>query len=144
MVALFTSIAITALMVGAVVFYGMRRPLDKPCTWGEAMVGATFVFMLLIMLFGVVPDRWVRFTDNELEWSNETFIFTEGQFLDGDPITFPPFRMDAKKFSDIVVVVQHLVILGGLPVMWLWWQRRGQKAPVDAPTSDYGRPLVKD
>lgn len=144
MVALWTSIIITGLMVGGIVFYGMRRPLDQRCTWGEAMLGATFVFMLLIMLFGVVPDRWVRYTDNELGWSNETFLFTEGQFIDGNPITFPPFRMDAKKFSDIVVVVQHLVVLGALPLVWLWWQKRGQKPAVEAPTSDYGRPLVKD
>jgi hypothetical protein len=35
-------------------------------------------------------------------------------------------------------------VLGALPLVWLWWQKRGQKPAVEAPTSDYGRPLVKD
>ena len=143
MVALVTSIVITGLMVAAIFVYGMKRPLGKRTTWGEAMIGATFIFMLLIMVFGVVPDRWVRWTDNELGWSIETFVFTEGQWIDGDPITFPPFRMDKKKVSDLVVVVEHLVALAALPFVVLWWQKRGQKGPQEAPVSDFGRPLVK-
>lgn len=143
MVALVTSIVITALMVGIIFEYGKRRPVDQPCSWGEAMIGSAFVFMLLVMVFGVVPDRWVRFTDNELNWSNEAFLFTEGQLIDGDPITFPPFRMDKKKFSDLVVVVQHLVALAVLPFVVFWWQNRGKKGPAAEPVSDFGRPLVK-
>ena len=65
MVALVTSILITGLMIYGVVAYGKRRPIDRRTSWGEAMVGATFVFMLFMMVFGVVPDRWVRLTDNE-------------------------------------------------------------------------------
>ena len=96
MVALVTSILITGLMIYGVVAYGKRRPIDRRTSWGEAMVGATFVFMLFMMVFGVVPDRWVRLTDNEWGWSVERMLFTEGQFIDGNPITFPPFRMDLK------------------------------------------------
>ena len=143
MVALVTSIVITALMTGAIVAYGLRRPTDRPTSWGEAMIGATFIFMLFMMVFGVVPDRWVRYTDNELGWSNEAFLFTEGQLIDGDPITFPPFRMDKKKLSDIVVVVEHLVALAVLPFVVLWWQKRDEKGPAAEPVSDFGRPLVK-
>lgn len=142
-VALVTSIVVTALMIWAIIAYGKRRPTDRPTTWGEAMFGAAFVFMLLMMVFGIVPDRWVRWTDNELGWSVEKLAFTEGQFIDGDPITFPPMRMDMKKVSDLVVVVEHLVVLAGLPFLWLWWQRRDQQKPVEEPTSDFGRPLVK-
>ena len=65
MVALVTSILITGLMVYAVIAYGRRRPTDRPTSWGEAMLGAAFVFMIFLMVFGVVPDRWVRITDNE-------------------------------------------------------------------------------
>ncbi|MDG2112037.1 MAG: hypothetical protein P8N02_05425 [Actinomycetota bacterium] len=143
MVAIFTSLVITGLMIVGMVMYGNRRPVGRPTSWGEAMLGAAFIFMLLIMVFGVVPDRWIRYTDNELGWSVENFLFTEGQWIDGDPITFPPFRMDKKKLSDVVVVVQHLVVLAALPFAALWWQKRGQKGPVADPVSDFGRPLVK-
>lgn len=143
MVALVTSILITGLMIYGVVAYGKRRPIDRRTSWGEAMVGATFVFMLFMMVFGVVPDRWVRLTDNEWGWSVERMLFTEGQFIDGSPITFPPFRMDLKKVSDIVVVVEHIVALVGLPFIWLWWQKRDEKKPTVEPVSDFGRPLMK-
>lgn len=142
MVAIWTSIVITGLMIWAIFAYGKRRPTDRPTTWGEAMVGSVFIFMLLMMVFGVVPDRWVRYTDNELGWSVEKMAFTEGQWLDG-PITLPPFRMDMKKVSDIVVVVEHLVALAFLPLVVLWWQRRDDEKVVADPTSDFGRPLVK-
>ena len=143
MAALVTSIVITALMIAGVIEYGKRRPVDRQTSWGEAMLGSAFVFMLLLMVFGVVPDRWVRLTDNEWGWSVERMLFTEGQFIDGNPITFPPMRMDLKKVSDVVVVIQHIVALVGLPLLWLWWQKRDQKKVVAERVSDFGRPLVK-
>lgn len=143
MAALITSIVITTLMIAGVIGYGKRRPIDRQTSWGEAMLGSAFVFMLLLMVFGVVPDRWVRLTDNEWGWSVEKMLFTEGQFIDGNPITFPPMRMDLKKVSDVVVVIQHIVALVGLPLLWMWWQKRDQKKAVAEPVSDFGRPLVK-
>ncbi len=128
-------------MVWVVVTYGKRRPTDRPTTWGEAMLGAVFVFMLLLMVFGILPDRWVRLTDNEWGWSVERFLFTEGQFLTS-PITFPPTRMDLKKVSDLVVVIEHLVAIGGLLVLWRWWQKRDQEKTTAEPVSDFGRPLI--
>ncbi len=142
MVALVTSILVTGLMIYGVVWYGKRRPSDRPTTWGEAMLGAAYVFMILLMVFGIVPDRWVRLTDNEWGWSVERFLVTEGQFLTS-PITFPPMRIDLKKVSDMVVVIEHIAALVGLPVLWLWWQRRDRVQPTAEPTSDYGRPLIK-
>ena len=143
MVALVTSILIAGLMVSGIIAYGQRRPMDRPTSWGEAMLGAAFVFMLFLMVFGVIPDRWVRLTDNEWGWSVERMLFTEGQFIDGSPITFPPMRMDLKKVSDIVVVIEHLVALAALPFLWMWWQKRDQKKVVAEPISDFGRPLMK-
>ena len=142
MVALVTSILATAGMIVGIVWYGKRRPTDRRTTWGEAMLGAAFIFMLLLLVFGVVPDRWVRLTDNEWGWSVERFLVTEGQFLTS-PITFPPLRIDLKKVSDMVVVVEHIAALIGLPLLWLWWQRRDKAPAGPEPTSDYGRPLLK-
>ncbi len=142
MAALGTSIVVTALMGWVVVAYGKRRPTDRPTTWGEAMLGAVFVFMLLLLLFGIVPDRWVRFTDNELGWSVERFLFTEGQFLTA-PITFPPTRLDLKKVSDMVVIVEHVIAIAGLLLMWRWWQKRDQTEAPAEPVSDFGRPLIR-
>ena len=142
MVALVTSILVTVLMVMLLMWYGKRRPSDRPTTWGEAMLGAAYVFMLLLLVFGIVPDRWIRLTDNEWGWSVERFLVTEGQFMTS-PITFPPMRIDLKKVSDIVVVIEHLAAFVGLPMLWLWWQRRDKVQPTEESTSDYGRPLLR-
>lgn len=142
MAALTTAIIVTALMIWTIFAYGKHRPTDRPTTWGEAMFGAVFVFMLLLLVFGIVPDRWVRLTDNEWGWSVERFLFTEGQLLTS-PITFPPTRMDLKKLSDTVVVIEHLAALVGLPLLWRWWQSRDQVKAVPEPVSDFGRPLIR-
>ena len=142
MVALLTSILVTALMVAGFMWYGKRRPTGRPTTWGEAMLGAAYVFMVMLLVFGIVPDRWVRLTDSEWGWTVERFLVTEGQFMTS-PITFPPMRIDLKKVSDTVVVIEHLVALVGIPLLSKWWQRRDKAQLTAEATSDYGRPLIK-
>ena len=46
--------------------YAKRRPKGTPTSWGEAMLAATFVFGLLFLAFGVVPDRFIAHADAEL------------------------------------------------------------------------------
>ena len=60
MTAFITSLAVTGLMVGIVILVGKRRQPGTPLTWGEAFIAATFAFALLLMIYGVVPDRWQR------------------------------------------------------------------------------------
>ena len=40
---------------------------------GEAMIAGTFVFGLMLMFYGVVPDRWLRLADGELKWRSDKF-----------------------------------------------------------------------
>ena len=135
MVALIVALVVTLAMTGVLVGYSYIRPADRPTTWGEAMIGATFVFMLFMMLFGILPDQFIDYADNDLEWTNEKFLFTEDSIM--------PFRMDYQKLRDLIVVVEHLVALGGIPAVAVMWQKRGERVGPTT-TSDYGRPLVKE
>ena len=135
MVALIVSLAVTLAMCGAFVAYSYVRPADRPTTWGEAMVGSVFIFMLFVLLFGILPDQWIDYADNDLAWTNEKFVFTEASVM--------PFRMDYQKVRDLVVVVEHLVALTIIPIGAVMWQKRGERTgPIT--TSDFGRPLVKE
>lgn len=135
MVALIVALVVTLAMTGAIVGYSYVRPADKPTTWGEAMVGSAFVFMLFVMLFGILPDQFIDWADNDLEWTNEKFLFTEDSIM--------PFRMDYQKLRDVIVVIEHIVALGAIPVVAVAWQKRGERTGPST-TSDFGRPLVKE
>jgi len=148
---------ITGLMVGVVVYVGKRRPRGTPVTWGEAFVAAVWVFALLLMIYGVVPDRWLRWADGELKWRSDSIGIPVGPFhflgnkenvLFGDGITFygrGRILVTKEVLRDIVASLFYVVFGLGQIFMWLWWQKRGAAKPAtpELETSAYGRPLVR-
>lgn len=165
MVAFLASIVVTAVMVGTLIRTGKNRPPGTPLTWGEAFVAALFVFGLLLMIFGVVPDRWLRWADGELKWRSDKVGIPLGGIglghwhllgMKKPYLLFPKgifvghgrgkIKITAQDVRDIVAVVIYGIGLVGQVLMWLWWQRRGEKTVEARPaitTSAYGRPLVK-
>jgi len=135
-VALVVALVVTLAMSGMFIAYSYIRPADQPTTWGEAMVGAVFVFFYFVMIFGILPDQFIDYADNDLNWGIDRFLFTEASFM--------PFRMDYQKLRDIVIVIQHLVALTAIPIAAIAWQKRGERVTVSNVTSDYGRPLVRE
>ncbi len=133
MVAFVVSLFFTVLMAGGVVWYARRRPPGTPLTWGEAMLGAVYVFALMFVAYGVVPNQWLLWADNELKWRADRIL------LDTYPITVSYLVL-----RDLVAVVIYAVLLGGQIAMWAVWQGRGkQRQQAELPTSTFGRPLVK-
>ncbi len=150
MVAFIVSLIITALMVGVIVVVARRRPVGTPMTWGEAFVAATFVFLFMLMIYGIVPNQWLAWADNELGWRSDRIgipnPFGEPWFSDG--VAFGGrgrVAITAETVRDVIASVIYAVGLLGHIAGWLWWQRRGKRAPKPAelPTSAYGRPLVR-
>lgn len=140
------------LVLGFEVVHGLlmvlsRRPRDpeEEATWAEAIAGATAVFGLFLLAFGVIPHEWITFADKYLKWGTNRFLFRSSQ----DMLFFPwrwPFAMDYQALRDIVVVVIYVVFLGGTIAMWSMWQRRHelpQAPPAGTPVkrSRFGRPV---
>src|SRR5438445_795347 len=73
----------TALVAGAalVVWYSKRRPVDQPLTWGEAMVAAWVIFLLMFVAYGIMPHQWLTFADNSLHWRKDKLLFGPGEVL---------------------------------------------------------------
>ncbi len=144
-------------MIGVVILVGMRRPRGKPLTWGEAFIGAVWVFGILLMIYGIVPDRFLRWADGELKWRSDAIGIPVGPFhflgnkqnvLFGDGITFfGRGRILVTKQVIRDILVSGLYIIFGLAqiFLWLWWQKRGtpKTTTPELETSAYGRPLVK-
>ncbi|MGH9038249.1 MAG: hypothetical protein ACRD0O_21045 [Acidimicrobiia bacterium] len=134
------SLVLTAL--GFLVFFRLlRKPKGElPATWGQAMAGATAVFAMFLMGYGVVPHEWLTWADSNLG-------------LREDKILLDTYAVDisGRALRDTVAALIYIVFLGLNVVLWVMWQKRGTakpKAAVPATatpsgTSAFSRPVTK-
>ncbi len=150
MVAFAASLLITALMCLVIFAVGRIRPPGKSLTWGEAMVAALFVFTLLLMLYGIVPNQWLLWADNELGWRKDAYgipnPFGKSFFENG--ISWPGGRgriqISKEAIRDVVATIIYVVGLVGQIAAWKWWQSRGERTvTAEVARSAYGRPLIR-
>ena len=128
----------------AVVPYGKRRPVGAPFSWGEAMLGATYMFGVLFLAFGIVPHQWIDHADKNLGWSRDKMLIGWGGFLESQAEGgWFPFTLQYEAVRDTVVVILHVIFFALFMWLAVWWQKRGATTPKALPTSTYGRPLVK-
>jgi hypothetical protein len=71
----FVALFLFLVCVGVIFYVGRRRPPGTPLTWGEAMIAATFVFGVLLLAYGVVPNEWMKWADNGLLWRPDRIWF---------------------------------------------------------------------
>ena len=158
------SIVVSLLMTGVIIWEARRRPPGTKITWGEAFVVGLFLFALFLMIYAVVPDRWLRYADSELKWRTDKIgipMGPAGHFLhntfgigNSKNVIAPngvkflgrgKILISAHVIEDLIATVIYGVALVGHVLMVLWWQKRGKKVPRSAieKTSAYGRPLVR-
>ena len=157
MTAFIASLVLLFVMVGIVILVGRRRPKGTPLTWGEAFVAAVFTFGLLLMIYGIVPDRFLRWADGELRWRSDAIGIPVGPFhflgnkknvIFGDGITFfgrGRILVSKQVIRDLIASTFYIVFGLGQIFLWMWWQKRGTAKPAtpELETSAYGRPLVR-
>ena len=132
---------------GLVVWYGKRRPVGALFSWGEAMLGATYMFGLLFLAFGIVPHQWIDHADKDLGWNKTKILYGPFDILKPQAAggNFP-MTLQYEAIRDVIVVVIHLWFFGLIIYLWAMWQNRGKKAAAaskEIATSAFGRPLVK-
>ncbi len=140
LVAFFASIGLTL----AAMWYGKRRPVGKPVSWGEAMLAAVYVFGVMFLAFGIVPHQWIDHADKNLGWSRDRIVMGPGGILEPQALGGRlPLTITYEAIRDIVVVLLHAFYFGLIIFMWSWWQKRGQVKTAEIEVSSFGRPLVK-
>jgi hypothetical protein len=157
------SIVVTVALTAIVIQMARRRPPGTPLTWGEAFLAGMVIFFLLLMVYGVVPDRWLRWAEGDLKWRGDKIGIPLGPFghylhdwfgigtkntIFAHGIKFGgrgKLEVTAKTVEEIIATLIYGVGLVGHALIWLWWQRRGRRAaqPAIEKTSAYGRPLVR-
>ena len=144
MVQFLVSIVFSLILIGAAVWYMKRRPADAVTTWGEAMAGAFYVFLVFFLVYGVVPHYWLNWADGDLSWRPDKIVYGPGNILkpqaDGGPL---PVTISYQTLRDIIAVGIYGVFIGANVALWTQWQNRGKTAPAE-PVSEYGRPLVRE
>ena len=149
MAALVTSIVVTVAMCAGVLAYARRRPVGTPVTWGEAMLGAVYVYFVAFLAYGVIPHQWLTLAENEWGFRADRLLYGPGDIV--KPISqggWFPFDITYRAISDTVAAVLYIVFLGAQIWLWARWQNRGKRAEAQAQaalakTSSFGRPLIK-
>ena len=148
----FTASWIIAIIMAVIIAeVARRRPIDKPTTWGAAMVGATFTFFGMFWIYGVVPHQMLTYSDSELAWRSDSIIvgpalpdwWAEGQGLIEWAL---PFTLNYQVVRDLMVVGIYAIALGFQIALTVIWQNRGKEPEVTEveDASTYGRPLVRE
>lgn len=138
MVAFVASLIVTGLLVVPIVIVARRRPKGTPLTWGEALLAATYAFLIMWWIYGIVPHLWLTWADSELGLRTDKIFVGPGGVLRALPMTITGVVV-----RDIVVTLLYIVFLGAQIAAWALWQGRGEKK-AEVETSDYGRPLVRE
>jgi hypothetical protein len=140
-IAFLTALIVAILCDIAVVVYSKRRPVGKYLTWGEAMLAATFAFVLFNLWYGVIPHQWITLADNEWGWRSDRIVYGPLDVL--EPNRFVPMTISYQVLRDIIVTLIYGVGLGLQIFHWVQWNERGKKTEEVVPTTTYGRPLAR-
>ena len=146
MAAFVTSSIVALVGLAAVYLYGRRRKVGTPLSWGEAIVAATFGFALMFWCYGVVPHQWLTLATADLGWAADRILIGPRLPFTGEEGLFQyflPFVMHYENLAHIVVTVIYGLFLAIHVAAWVMWQNRAKSKAVVVPTSEYGRPLVK-
>jgi hypothetical protein len=144
-VAFLVSLFVTLALTFAVIPYGKRRPVGKPLSWGEAMLGSTYAFFVMFLAYGIVPHQWLVHVQNELGWRADRLVLGPwGIFKSQAQGGSFPFDINYLQVGDALVTLIYAAFLGVHIWIWSWWQKRGKVKPTaELATSTYGRPLVR-
>lgn len=141
MIAFVTSLILAIAGNVAVVLYSKRRKPGQRLSWGEAMLAATFAFLLFNLWYGVVPHQWITLADSEWNWRSDRLVAGPWGILEAN--RFLPFTITYVVLRDLIVVAIYGVAMGLHVWHWAQWNDRAKAKPVIEPTTTYGRPLAR-
>ena len=158
MVAFIASVIVMLAMIGISLLVLKRRPAGTPLTWGEAFVGAAWVFALMFLAYAIVPHQFITMCDKDFGWRSDTFGVPTGplHLLPGpwhgkhllwpEGVTFfgrGRLLVNQQTIRDIIVTNIYVILVTTQFKLWGLAQKRGEKGAEVVPVSPYGRPLVR-
>lgn len=119
---------------------------EKKMTWARAAVGGGLFTGLMMILFGVIPNEWLTYTQAVWEWTDQkVWVEIPPSLIGGNEV-----NLSASALKDIVAGTYSVVVLGGVAAGMIAWQKRDEiRAKREKSKSSqqnvsvYGRPLHK-
>lgn len=142
MVAFLASLLATIALSAGVMAYGKRRPVGASLTWGEAMAASALVFLIIFLLYGVVPHQWLSYADNDLGWRKDKILTGPASVTNKSINVDFPITFSYEAIRDAIAVGIYVVGLGVQIALFAKWQNRGKVKPKEIETSAFGRPLM--
>ena len=123
----------------------IKRPKrsDEPTTWAATFLGAMFVWVMLVLGYGVIPSEWIIFGNSYLNFDSATYLLRQDQWA----TNLPPFDITRDKFVDAVAGGIYIVVLVINIAMFSAWQKRKTVAEIEAAAGESdaegGGPLAR-
>ena len=156
MVAFYASVIVDVILIAGAMLYLRRRPKGTPLTWGEAFVGATYIFAIFYLSYAMVPHQFITMCDTDFGWRSDVFGIPTGPFhnlpgirrhnLWANGLTFfgrGRLMINEQTVRDIIVVNIYGIFFTLHFLLFAMANRRGDKREEIVPVSPYGRPLVR-
>jgi len=157
-VAFIALVIVDVILVGIVFLVLKRRPKDAKLTWGEAFVGATFVWGIFLLSYAFVPHQFITMCDKDFGWRSDAFGIPTGPFytwpiingrhnLWAGGLTFfghGRILVNEQSVRDILATNIYVIFMTTHFKLWVKAQDKSEKGKAEVvPVSPYGRPLVR-
>ncbi len=144
---IWTTVLFVVLLSPVVV--ALKRQKSKlKATWAQAMAGAVYVWVLMVLAYGSIPHEWLTFANGYLKWDESHFLLTSGQSI--GPFNWLNLDVDKRAITDTVATLIYVVLAVANFKMFAAWQRRPEAPSVSTAvetekvigTSAFGRPVT--
>ncbi len=117
---------------------------EKKMTWARASIGAFLFTATMIILYGIIPNQWLTYTQAVWEWTDQKiWVKIPSSLIGGNEI-----NISANAVKDIVNGTYVLVLTIAIAAAMISYQkrdeiraRRAQKKASADNVSAFGRPL---
>lgn len=119
---------------------------EKKMTWARAAIGAFLFTALTILLYGIIPNQWLTYTQAVWNWTDQKlWIKIPKALIGGNEV-----NISAAAFKDLIAGGYYVVVTIAIGVAMVRYQKRDeyrakreQKKAARAEVSAFGRPVEK-
>jgi hypothetical protein len=119
---------------------------EKKMTWARASIGAFLFTSLMIVLYGVIPNQWLTYTQSVWNWTDQKLWVKIPQSLIGGN----ELNISAAAIKDFIAGGYYIVVTVAIGVAMVRYQKRDEyrtkrekKKAASAEVSAFGRPVQK-